>query len=341
MIPLCQTLALLPTPAVDGATTCLLIEVDLAGRLEQNWPDDGISTMFTLPRSRLELGVSSAQYRGRVAFTAARSGGLSSTTGINGEALVSELQIAEAAWLGPGITLAAGLIDDPWVATGNTDWGLRAAAPVLSEAVGWLDRSDLGASAAWSARSEVFAVIATLTSGEGARYSERNNGKNTTIVLIGHPIPDRPEVLALSLLGRDGSRGLDSARNHRAGARITGSITPVRLGGEVLATWGVDGDIDRTPLGFSIWTEASLPLALSVFGRLDQTSEATADSTTSTLRGGLTCRQGPLQVILGAERTKADAQAVPVAGADSLSSSTTAYVLVGIQQGGSVVLNPL
>jgi hypothetical protein len=317
MIPLCGSLALLPAPN-DAAPTCLVVDLDLAGRLEQSWPDDGVSAAFTLPRSRLELGVTSERYRARVAMTAARTGGLGSSTGVSGESIVPVLQLADAAWLGPNITVAAGLIDDPWIALGNDDWGLRAAGAVLGEAVGWMDRSDLGASVAWGAPDGFISLIATLTTGEGARYAERNNGKDTTVMAIARPIPEKPDLIQVSLLARDGSRGLDSARDHRAG----------------------DGDIDRTPVGVSVWTEGSLPLSLSAFARYDQTDEDTSQSTTRTLRGGLTWGAPPARVILGLEHSVAGEQAMPVAGADAFSRLTAAYILLSVRQGGGVVLQP-
>ena len=340
MIPLCQTLTLLPAPISDGAPSCLVIDVDLAGGVQQNWPEDGVSSLLTLPRSRVELGVTSQQYRGRIAVIGARSGGLTSSTGINGEAIVPELQIAEAAWLGPQLIVAAGLIDEPWVVTGNNDWRLRAAAPIFSESVGWMERSDLGLSGAWSAASEVVTVIATVTTGEGARFAERNNGKNTTGMLIVRPVPAQPERLTISLLGRDGSRGLDSGRDHRAGARITTELEPLRLGAEVLQAWGIDSDIDRTPLGLSAWTEAGLPWSMTAFARLDHSIEDTDnDSSSSTIHGGLTRSTGPMTIILGAEHTQRGDRAVAVAGAGALSSQTTAHVILAVRQGGAVALS--
>ena len=338
MIPLCQAFALLPAPETSDAPSCLSLDLEVAGGLQQSWPEDGISTALTLPRSRLELGLTSGQYRGRVAVIGARTGGLDSVTGVRGESIVPVLQIAEAAWLGANITVAAGLIDDPWVATGNDEWGLRAAAPVLSEAVGWLDRSDLGISAAWGAPDQVISALATFTAGEGAQFAERNNGKNTTAMLIARPMPEHPERLTIALLGRDGSRGLDSARDHRAGGRVTAAVAPIRLGAEVLTAWGVAGDIDRTPLGISAWSEGSLPLELSVFARYDQTTEAIDDSTQHTVRGGVTWGSAPVRVILGVEHTSAEEQAVAIAGAGALAEQTRVYALLSMHPSGAVVL---
>jgi len=338
MISLCQALSLLPAPEASDAPDCLSIGLEVAGGLQQSWPEDGISTALTLPRSRLELGLSTGKYRGRIAVIGARTGGLDSATGVRGESIVPVLQIAEAAWQGPNITVAAGLIDDPWVATGNADWALRAAAPVLSEAVGWLERSDLGISAVWGADDQVISALATVTTGEGAQFAERNNGKNTTAMLIARPVPAHPERLAIALLGRDGSRGLDSARDHRAGGRITAAVPPIRLGAEVLTAWGVAGDIDRTPLGISAWSEGSLPLELSVFARYDQTTEAIDDSTQRTVRGGVTWGSAPMRVILGVEHTDADPQAVAIAGAGALAEQTRIYALLSMHPSGAVVL---
>lgn len=338
-----------PAPGTESThPTCLQVDFDVAGRLETNLPDDGISTLATLPRSRTELALTDQTYGARVAFEGIRSGGVSSPVGIDGESIVARLQIAEA-WMrfaNLGLRIGAGIVDDPFIITANDAWLIRAVAPTLTEENGWLERSDLGAIVSYTAPGEIASAVVSITSGEGARFVERNNGKNTTGMLIVRPfaVSDQAERLTVSLYGRDGSRGLGSARDHRLGGRLTTDIGPAHIGAEAMWNYGLTGDPDQTPWGWSLWGRAGLPLNLAAFARADQTTAISEEPTsrTTTLRGGVGWQPAPLAMfILGAEQRSLGEQAAVTAGADGASQSTTLYVLLNVRHRGAVALTPL
>ena len=335
--------SILPPPPAEPVApnaTHLYADLDVAGRGEQSWPEDGLSTLITLPRGRVELGLGGDRAGARVALEPVRSGGTSSPLGVDGESILGRYQIAEAwvRWPRLGLRGGAGIIDDPWVVTANTAWGLRAAGATLGEATGWLDRSDLGAIGAWTAPGGVLSVVGSLTSGEGARFSERNDGKDTTAMAILRPLaflePDQAPLLEAAVMVREGSRGLASARDHRAAARVTSTLGPATLGAEAILVRGLAGDADATPQGWSAWGRAALPWDTLAFARADQTTQRTgeADTTATTVRGGLGWRPAPSALLLlGVEHTRSGTQAVPIAGADGAAQSTAAYALLGVR----------
>jgi hypothetical protein len=349
MPPLCVALGLFPSPAgssVADAASCLYVDVDVAGQIGYTTPDDGIAALASLPRGRAELGLTGSTYGARFAVEPVRSGGLTSTIGIDGESIMARYQIAEA-WVALprlGLRGGAGIIDDPWVVTANEAWGLRAAAPTLGEATGWMDRSDVGLIGSFTAPKHVASLAVSLTNGEGARAVERNNGKDTTALLVIHPLAitgGDPGKLSLSLMGRDGSRALSSASDRRTGGRMTGILGPVNLGAEYLKAWGVDGDTEAKPSGWSAWARGTLPADLTLFARVDQTTDIPSDnaSNTTILRGGIGWSPAePALIIGGVEQTNAGAQASAIAGAQGLSNTTTLYLLLNVQHRGAVTL---
>lgn len=337
---------LVPSPSPSTAETdeadraCLHLDLDVAGRGEQSWPEDGLSTQVLLPRGRLEVGVGGRHAGARVAVEPVRSGGASSPLGVDGESIVSRYQIAEAwvRWPRLGLRGGTGLVDDPWIWTGNDAWGLRGAGATLGEATGWLDRSDLGAIGSWSAPSGGLSVVGSLTSGEGARTAERNNGKNLTAMAILRPLawmdPGQAARLELSAMVREGSRGLAAAQDHRLAGRLSSTLGPATLGGEALLARGAGGDPEASPQGVSAWARVALPQDTLAFTRLDHTAEIAGDPDTTalTLRGGVGWRPAPPAVLLvGVEHTRAGPQATPVAGALGLAQTTTAYALLHVR----------
>lgn len=345
---LCAAVGLLPLPpgelpAPDGG--CLYVDIDAAGRLEANLPDDGISVLATVPRGRAEIGVYGQQYGARFAVEPVRSGGLTSAIGIDGESIVARYQIAEAWIAAPrlGLRAGAGIVDDPWVVTANDAWLLRAVAPTLGEEAGWMDRSDLGLIGSWTAPGGLASAAVSFTNGEGARFVERNNGKDTTGLLTVRPL-DGGDRLTVTVMGRDGSRGLSSAVDRRLGARLTSALGPADLGAEVLKAWGVGGDADQVPYGWSAWARGSLPADLSVFARADQTTAIPGEgtSTATTLRAGVGWQPAePARLIAGVEQRSTGAQATAVAGADGTAQTTTLYVLLSVRHRGALTLDPM
>lgn len=348
----CALLALLGDPTVaiapdvdEGTARCVSVDVDVAGRLGKGWPNVGVSRGVTLPRVRVEAAVSDRGLTARVGVGAARSGGDTGYLGVDGESVVPVLQVAEAraAWAKVGAAVSIGMIDDPWVVSGERAWGLNSVALSFGNQAGWLDRSDLGARVAWtSARSRVSASL-TLSSGEGFRRRERNDGLDTTGVLVVRPLAV-PAHLEIAAMARDGSRGLGLARDHRVGARVTTRTDRVDAGAEGLAAWGVDGDAARTPVGGAAWVVARPWGPTQGFVRLDAAREIPGDdaSTWRALRVGAGVAlpfERPLGAVwLGFEDGAAGATATPLAGADGQAAWRRVWLQIDVHARGAARL---
>lgn len=348
----CLALAtpLLPTamdldaaPAKGG---CVQVGAEVAGRLVQTFPAGGIDRAFTLPRNRFELGLERGGTSGRLILGGVRSGGEDSYIGVAGESIVPQVQVAEARYRAQrlGLTVAFGLVDDPWVVTGNNSWDLRAVAPGLGEDNGWLERSDLGAVVAWTAPGSWATVAASMTSGEGLARRERNNGQDTSGLLVVRPlagVEDGEALLQVHAFYRDGSRGLGLAPDHRLGARLT-HRSPWAAGGlEFLSATGVQADGSRNPRGVSAFAQVTPPPAPAVaFARLDRIDEepGTDETNRSTLRlgGGLELPPhakgvAPMRLLVAWEQASADPAVTGLAGAASGEKSSAVWVQLDLR----------
>ena len=335
------------SPAVLDPSLCLVGRADIAGRLEVSSPDVGVSRRFALARGHAFVGIDFAgMASARVLLAPIRSGGEVGYIGVAGESFVPRLLIAEArfTWKQGGFTIAGGLVDDPWTVHGNSAWGLRPVAPVLAEEKLFFARSDLGGSLAWTSPLSIATLKVAMLAGEGEALRERNNGKNLTGMLTLRPLgPSQtldPDTLEISVLARDGSRGLGKARDHRGGLRVNGRVDSVRFGWEGIKAWGIDGDAEREPLAMSVWgsVQGVGPVPVVGYARLDLMNEgAPGDAETSslTVRAGAgvllppNTKQKPLSLIVGWEGRRWGDAVAPLAGADALSESHTLVVQVG------------
>jgi hypothetical protein len=328
-------------PADDLADRpCARAAIDVAGRAGLTLPDTGISRALSLPRARAEGDLAfGALAEARLAVVAVRSGGTTGYIGVDGEALVLELQLAEARaqWRPWGLAVGAGVVADPWVGGCDEAWSLRPIAPSLGESLGWFDSSDMGAWLGWSSPERIVAARLDVTSGEGARFRERNEGKDVSATVSVRPLRAERAALSLSAYGREGSRGLGLARDHRLGLRLSGTMGPLLLGVEGLAAWGVDGQSDRTPIAASGWTVLRPLGPLLAYGRLDVSSEelGNEDAGARTILAGagveLPAGEGaPLRVVVGYSGTRVGSAVSQVAGAESLDDADTIFLQLGV-----------
>lgn len=298
------------------------VALDVAGRMGLTLPDTGISRGLSLPRARAAGGLywedwASAQ----LACSMVRSGGNAGYIGVDGEALVPEVQIAEARGHLPwGLMAGAGLVADPWVAPGDRAWGLRAIAPTFAEYAGWMDSSDMGGWLGWQTASQKLALRLDLSAGEGARYRERNEGKDLALSMALAPLVD-PEMFNLDLYIKNGSRGLGLVRDHRAGLRIYGTAGPIDWGAEGLLAWGIGGDAERQPLAGSLWLQAHPFGPLLFYTRIDHATESfgEAEARTQTLFAGAgvelpDAQQHPLQLVAGYTHQRVGDAVAEIAG---------------------------
>ena len=322
------------TPTIEAPVVALeapdvWVRAELAGRAGAVTPDLGVARAFSLPRARVEAAATHGGVAVRAALVAVRSGGESGYIGLDGESLVPAVQVAEARVAHGSWTLAAGVVDDPWVRAGDAAWGLRGVAPGLGEDTGWMDASDMGAWAGW--RSPRVRVRVVATSGEGARMRERDESKDVAGFAEATPAWGDRGALRVAAFARAGTRGLGSARDHRAGVRVAGAVGVVSLGGEALAAWGVGGDATRTPVGASAWLVARPGRHALGWLRVDAGAEApwSAEARTLTARGGMGAELGDARsarLVLGGTLRSVGAGVRGVAGAPILASSAEAFL---------------
>ncbi len=190
-------------PAEAG---CLAAGIEVAGRFDKTLPAGGLDRQLSLPRALASLGLAQGGAGARVVLGAVRSGGDDGYVGVDGEALVPRIEVAEARYRLPvaGLSVAAGLVDDPWVGTGNLSWMHRSMVPGLAEDQGWNERSDLGGLVGWTAPASWVTLTGTWTTGEGLARRERNIGQDVAGLLVLRPLAGLdaaadPDRLALTL----------------------------------------------------------------------------------------------------------------------------------------------
>ncbi|MCB9687887.1 MAG: hypothetical protein H6736_22275 [Alphaproteobacteria bacterium] len=333
----------------DADPACLYADGDVHGRGFVAVPEDGLSRGLALQRARGELGVRAVDAQVRIAVIAVRSGGAEGYTGIDGEAVVPALQIAEGRydWRATGAAVAAGLIDDPWVMTLQAPYGAVALAPPMVTDQGWMDRSDVGGWLGWTAPGGLLSVTAAATSGEGARARERNTGTNVTGVAHLRPLAgleDAPVQLELAVMGRDGSRGVDQARDHRAGAAVIVTHRLVVGGVDGMLGWGLDGDGGLQPAGVSLWARGGEALPVTALARVDVATDAlgapdageqllmVAAGPRFPLKGELR----PVTVAAGWQGRRYGIDAAPLAGAEALVGTDLFFLQVGVHLRGGI-----
>lgn len=312
-------------PIAAGELTddaCVSATIDVAGGATAAFPSVGVSRTLDLARAQARAIVRDHGIAARVGLGAVRSGGSDGYIGVAGESIVPQVQLAEARVdTAFGLRLSGGFLDDPWVAGADAAWGPSAVVEAFPLSSGWYDRSDLALGASWTAARQLVSIGGRLASGEGLARRERNDGKDASAIIAIRPFTDHPERLAFELYGRDGSRGLSSARDHRVGARVTAATDAARGGVELDKAWGVEGDPARAPIAASAWGIATPGELALVLVRCDAILEVPRDGasghTATTGAIGATWRGTTLsgRVIGGGTVRVWGADARPVAGA--------------------------
>lgn len=310
---------------------CAFAQAQISGRGILQGPDAALPTQLQFNRMRIEGGLSSGAASARVAFTEARSAPDGGYLGINGEAYVPELQIAEARVALPklGVTAFAGLIDVPWVLMENQRFGYRIVSKPWVQATSVLNRSDAGVGATWVAPSRTVEVTLMGTTGEGARWRERNAGQSVSLYVSARPLAEQD--LRVDLLARQGSVGVASARDHRLGARASYRSPSFGAGASAIRAWGVAGDATREPWVLAGWASATPGQLPVVVLRGSQLRELQGGHSSQLLvAGGVAPRDSPWSVLATAEYLLATDTASSTPGVD------TAAWVVGLQLGVSM-----
>jgi hypothetical protein len=330
-------------PGIEASDPCVGFRFDVAGRGVIDLPDPGLSRRLELARARVELGVwGVGPASARVAVLAVRSGGTTGYIGVDGEAIVPEVQIAEARVDGTkwGLSAAAGLVDDLWVIHSEDAWALRPVAPSVGEASGLQHRSDLGAWLAWTSPGDWVTTAVALTTGEGAMHRERNEGKDVATSITVRPLRTGAGALDVELYAREGSRGAGSARDHRVGGRVGWQGPWVSTGAEALAGWGLQADAALLPMQTSLWARTGPRLPAVGWARVDGgwASRDRPSSATVTWRAGagpwIPWGKAPLRaasVVVGYEGSWLGTDARTIAGAAAAATRHSVFLQLSVR----------
>ena len=328
-----------PALADDGDARPLALGVRaelIAGALATR-TDGRDDRRFTLERAELtaEADVSQRAH-GEVTIEAVRSADPDSAAGIDGNSIlvrVKRASVGLAATPTANLDIAGevGLIADPWLAALG-DFPLRTLGVAVVEEAGLIASSDLGATAELRYR-EVVTLRLALTNGEGAHQVERNQGKDTSVVLeVRPPLDRRLGRLDVLLYARDGSLGVASARDHRAGAAVVWHHPRAAAGFDVVRAWGAGGRADLTAWALEAWGDARLVGALGVGLRWDRVDLAASDGDAdpgdrARFTGGLWYERAGVRLIAGYRRERTGPGA-PIAGVPAATDADRLFVLV-------------
>lgn len=271
---------------------------------------------------RAELGATVGF--GEVRVEAVRSAGEGGALGVDGDSLVPRVKYAQAmgsVLAGPlKLDGALGLVPDVWLRTLETGYPLLPLSRTGSERLlGW-QVADLAAAgkATWGPAS----LAVSVGNGEGLRYPERNTGKTTTAVLAVTLAP----WLVLAAVGRDGSIGPASVRDHRAGGGATLTTEYVRAGAEAVHAWGLGDQGDLTGTLLAGWAMVT-PLERLGLAARGATLKLTGGRQ-STFGGAVMAVAWPraLSVWLAVERETTSGSASPVPGAATGDATTVMLI---------------
>ncbi len=306
------------------------LRIETAGGYAYATPSASLEHTFILTRGRvaLQLGLNESVST-RWAVDAVRSAPETGYIGVDGESILPRVQVAEIAaqWPTMDLHLTMGVVERPWSALGNADWGLRAVNPTLGEREGWIDPADLGATLTLALPNHWGTVWTSLLSGEGFRRRERNEDK--TLVLGAWLAPlailgaGPPGGLNLGVLIQRGRFGVSKGRNHRIAFRLSGGVEAARAGLEYTLAEGLNGDAVPEPTGLSAWLRAMPYGPLLTYARFDLVQEIPQvdDSQRMAIDAGLGLRlhgsavNGHAYLLLGYRHQRAGKQAILVAGA--------------------------
>jgi hypothetical protein len=262
-----------PTAAVDPAWSAHL-DTELFSTYHYVDAEAGSFNEFTLPRA--EAGVrfeSPRHWGGELRLEAVRSASPDGVVGIDGNSLVLRVKRAQVSWsheLGPlDLAVHGGLVAEPWVEAIEGHYPWRDLSATSGERAGLLDTSDLGLRATARLWDNRIRLVLGATNGEGRAQRELNDGKNFTGVLSVDALHTDSLQLGVHVLGRDGSLGGGSARNHRFGGALTASWKDLGAGVEFVQAEGVDGRSDQRTQVLGTWLGGSIWRGLGGFARFD------------------------------------------------------------------------
>lgn len=241
------------------------IDAELIGGLWMN-PKESYSA-FDLQRGELGVRFDANAYAGaELRIESFRSATPGSLVGLDGDSLALRVKRAQGVLRFENdvirIQARLGITQDLWVEAVEATYDYRGLSPLFSESSGFFDTSDAGASLVVTSPDSLlggnaFRLAASFTNGEGRNESERNAGKNFSMVASIQPVVaqvlNAPLRVGIHGMFRDGSLGSGSAANHRRAFAATVHHPRFELGWEWSKALGLDGDSDRDAAGHGVW----------------------------------------------------------------------------------------
>jgi hypothetical protein len=319
-------------PAWRTSRLVLDLELYTQARLVRRSGDD----LSELRLDRGELGARVGIHRNAAAelrLEAIRSAPDGGALGIDGNSTVVRVKraqlVALQAFGAVRIDGAIGIAADPWIATLERDYTVKPLSRTGSERMLDWPTSDLAAVV--SASVGPVRATAGMGNGEGLRFPERNTGKTLTGVVEIVPVATESLRVSAALLGRDGSVGVTSIRDHRLGGALTAVTPRARLSAEVVQAWGIADRGDAKGLLVAAWAEAR-PVAKAIVAARGASLGYTGGGRQTTLGGGLAVEpwpdtaRGMLRLWLAVDRVTTSGAAMPLPGADA--GDATLFMLI-------------
>ena len=305
---------------------CSSIDLNIALRGTQYLPKEGIHQQLSLHRLGLRAGFSRDKFASRLFLAQIQTGGTQSYIGIDGESTVLRVEMADLRYQ-PWhfLQISTGIVEDLWIESETIDWKLRDLEKNLAEEYSWGTRGQIGASTLWIFPQNFGHVVFSYTTGEGAYRRERNNGKNTTGLLQFYPL--QSTLLGISLYGQEGSYGFDSARNHRAGGRLSSEWSTGHGGVSAIKAWGLQADIVDEPLLWTIWGSQRLRKEISGIARAGQIRRETGTHL-EVLTGISYSPQPETGLWLGWKNIRADRQTTGIAGTKASQNQQQIFIQI-------------
>ncbi|MCA9490207.1 MAG: hypothetical protein KC621_09790 [Myxococcales bacterium] len=266
----CDAAPVVVAEAMDsvGDGDCAVPDLDFGGRVATDL--EGVD--LTLQRARAEIAMRAYDVQARLALIGVQTGG-EGAVGVGGQAFVPALQIAEARYdlRAAGLAVAGGLVDDPWLMVVQGTWGNIAIERPMAAARGWVERSDVGLWAGFTAPQRKLSATVGVATGEGARAREVNAEPDVTGVVWVRPQAgtDADVQIEAAAGARYGTRGPDSAQDHRAAGAVFLRHEAVVVGVDGMLGWGLAGDADARPAGISAWGRTGVASPVQGLARVD------------------------------------------------------------------------
>lgn len=340
-------LILITQVSLAYASPRLSVDLDIAGSATHLDPATGPTQRYDLTRSQLGFAVLSEEgVSGHMRFDAVRSAPENAYIGLEGESYVPRVleAFARLAWSKAQWKLgfSAGLVPNTWILSGNESFGYRPVRALTIEELGAHHRSDTGF-IAMVGFGEVMKLNLSSLAGEGFRYRERNDEKNTLahlqispLVLLGG---GSAKTLLIEGLYQHGSQGLLASNANRIGVRLSGGADWLYAGLEWHDIHGLADNSKYRPTTLSAWLRSSVYRDWIIFGRYDQIEHASqlpdAHETDLTLGLGIDrssiSDQHRWQLLAGYNLETRGANSSPLAGETVLDDAHVIWLVMAVQ----------